>query len=71
MAGVLVDARGKRCPLPIIELAKAIQLIEVGERLTLLSDDPATHSDITAWSRMTKNVVERIEECEFVVTRLV
>ena len=34
----LVDARGKACPAPIIELAKALRVHEVVE---LWADDPA------------------------------
>jgi TusA-related sulfurtransferase len=52
-----VDSRGKRCPIPIIDMAKAIALISIGEELLLLSDDPATTSDVQAWCRMTGHEV--------------
>ncbi|MEI8066298.1 MAG: sulfurtransferase TusA family protein [Actinomycetes bacterium] len=70
MSGEIVDARGKRCPLPIIELAQALKIINIGESLTLLSDDPATVADLTAWARMTRNEVEQEGDFEFLVTRL-
>ena len=47
-----LDCRGMRCPLPIIKLAQAIA---ESEEVTLLSDDPATLPDLTAWARMTNN----------------
>ena len=47
-----VDTRGQRCPLPIIELAKHIGHVAVGETLTFVADDPAAASDIAAWCRM-------------------
>jgi TusA-related sulfurtransferase len=47
-----LDVRGKRCPLPVIELARHIGDVEVGETLTVLADDPAAASDIPAWCRM-------------------
>ncbi len=48
----VVDARGKRCPIPVIELAKHIRTVEVGDRLAVLADDPAAALDIPAWCRM-------------------
>lgn len=49
-----LDCRGMRCPLPIIKLAEAIAQ---SEEITLLSDDPATLPDLTAWARMTNNQI--------------
>jgi tRNA 2-thiouridine synthesizing protein A len=49
---VLLDCRGQRCPLPIIELAKRIAGVPVGAVLMLLADDPAARSDVPAWCRM-------------------
>ena len=48
----VLDCLGRPCPVPIIELAKALPNIEVGEVLTVLSDDPAAAADIPAWCRM-------------------
>lgn len=48
-----VDALGLRCPQPIIDLAKAITTVEIGEQVLLLSDDPASTPDVQAWCRMT------------------
>jgi tRNA 2-thiouridine synthesizing protein A len=47
-----LDMRGQRCPMPVIELARRIGDVELGETLTVLSDDPAAASDIPAWCRM-------------------
>ncbi len=47
-----VDARGRRCPLPIIELARRIGEIDVGAALVLWADDPAADLDVPAWCRM-------------------
>lgn len=48
-----VDSRGRRCPLPILDLARALPNVSVGSELTVLADDPAAASDIAAWCRMT------------------
>lgn len=47
-----LDCLGRRCPLPIIELAKAIRTVEVGDVVRVLADDPAAANDIPAWCRM-------------------
>ncbi|MFD4375277.1 cysteine desulfurase/sulfurtransferase TusA family protein [Streptomyces sp. NPDC058486] len=49
---VVVDARGKRCPIPVIELAKVIGGVPVGGTVTVLSDDAAARLDIPAWCEM-------------------
>lgn len=66
---MIVDARGKRCPEPIIDLARALKMNDQERVFTLLSDDPATMSDLSAWSRMTKHQVMRVDENEFLIER--
>jgi TusA-related sulfurtransferase len=48
----VVEARGKRCPLPVIELARAFGSLPIGEEIEVRADDPAAAADIAAWSRM-------------------
>ncbi|MFD5585084.1 cysteine desulfurase/sulfurtransferase TusA family protein [Streptomyces sp. NPDC127063] len=49
---LVVDALGKRCPLPVIELAKVIGTVPVGGTVRVLSDDEAARLDIPAWCEM-------------------
>jgi tRNA 2-thiouridine synthesizing protein A len=49
---VILDARGRRCPLPILDLARRIGEVTVGETITVEADDPAARPDIQAWCRM-------------------
>lgn len=49
-----IDALGKLCPLPVIELGKRIGEVPVGAVVRVLSDDPAARLDIPAWCRMTQ-----------------
>lgn len=53
---VLVDARGLRCPLPVIRLAAAARDLPAGTELTVLSTDPAARLDVPAWCRMRGHV---------------
>ena len=47
-----IDCLGRPCPIPVIELAKALPSVAVGEVVAVLSDDPAARYDIPAWCRM-------------------
>lgn len=49
----VVDSRGRRCPLPVLDLARALPSHPIGTELTVLADDPAAASDLAAWCRMT------------------
>ena len=50
-AAVTVDSRGKLCPVPVIELARAAQSLGSGV-IEVFADDPAAETDIPAWCRM-------------------
>jgi tRNA 2-thiouridine synthesizing protein A len=47
-----LDCRGMLCPRPIIELAKRIGDVEVGEVIAVASTDAAARYDVPAWARM-------------------
>lgn len=49
---MIVDARGLRCPLPIIRLAAVARTAAPGTELTVLWTDPAARHDVPAWARM-------------------
>jgi len=70
---LVVDARGKACPLPVIDLARALPSVAVGEQVEVLSDDPVAKADIPAWCRMKGHgflgIVEADVGWRFVVRR--
>jgi tRNA 2-thiouridine synthesizing protein A len=49
---IVLDCRGKRCPLPVIELARRVNDVDIGSVVRVLADDPAAAVDIPAWCRM-------------------
>jgi TusA-related sulfurtransferase len=49
---LVVDARGRRCPLPVIDLARALPGVRQQDVVEVLADDPAAATDIPAWCRM-------------------
>lgn len=48
----VLDCRGQRCPLPVINLARRLPELPVGAIVRVLADDPAAAVDIPAWCRM-------------------
>ena len=64
-----LDCRGKRCPLPIMELSKKIKESEIGQEVLLISDDPATAADLSAWARMTGNEIKVVSADNFLITK--
>ncbi|MFK4146744.1 cysteine desulfurase/sulfurtransferase TusA family protein [Streptomyces sp. NPDC004065] len=73
--GLVVDALGKRCPVPVIELAKVIGEVPVGGTVRVLADDEAARLDIPAWCQMREQEYVGEEPADtgtaYVVRRLV
>jgi tRNA 2-thiouridine synthesizing protein A len=46
---LVLDALGKKCPIPIIMLADRIGEVRVGQTVEVLADDPAAKTDLPAW----------------------
>ena len=56
--GLVVDARGLRCPIPVIRLARQAQPLADGARITVWTTDPAAVHDVPAWARMRGHAIE-------------
>ena len=52
-----LDARGLKCPMPIVKTAQAIKTIAAGELIEVLTTDPGAVADFAAWSRATGNAL--------------
>ena len=49
----ILDCKGLLCPLPIIRTKQAIDKMEPGQTLEMISTDPGSVPDMQAWSRRT------------------
>jgi tRNA 2-thiouridine synthesizing protein A len=49
-AASVIDARGAACPGPLLEAKKGMAGIAIGDTMEVWSTDPATKTDIGAWS---------------------
>jgi TusA-related sulfurtransferase len=55
---VLLDERGRLCPLPVIALGRAASGDDPPARILLLADDPAAETDVPAWCAMRGRVLD-------------
>ena len=60
----MVDARGLRCPLPVLRLAAAVRDLPAGTLATVLATDPAVEHDVPAWAGMRGHDVVEVRETE-------
>jgi len=52
-----------------MELSKKIKESEIGQEVLLISDDPATAADLSAWARMTGNEFKVVSADNFLITK--
>ena len=50
---ITLDARGLKCPMPIVRTAQQIKGLATGQLLEVLATDPGAVADFAAWSRAT------------------
>jgi len=51
----ILDTSGKCCPMPIVELNRAMGRLAAGDELEVVATDPGTCTDIPAWCERTGN----------------
>ncbi|OFX02650.1 MAG: hypothetical protein A3E78_07985 [Alphaproteobacteria bacterium RIFCSPHIGHO2_12_FULL_63_12] len=69
----ILDARGLRCPLPVIRMEAALRRLAVGKALRIMADDPVAAVDIPHFAREAGWRCDRAPGpegvCVFLVTR--
>lgn len=58
MADEVLDARGLKCPIPVLRARKAIRPLAVGATLEVLATDPGAVKDFQAFSDATGHALE-------------
>lgn len=48
-----IDAKGQKCPMPVLMTSRGIKKIESGEVMLVEATDPGSRSDIPSWARDT------------------
>jgi tRNA 2-thiouridine synthesizing protein A len=67
-APITVDARGHRCPVPSLRLARAMDQAGPGSHLVLLATDPMARIDVPFLMTERGGTVVSITEAEGVLT---
>ncbi len=58
-----LDCKSLNCPIPVLQTKKAIDGMSAGQVLEMISTDPGSKNDITAWAKRTGNeLMESVEE---------
>lgn len=52
MSDLVLDCLGRPCPVPVVELARALRDAPAGTVVEVVSDDPAARLDVPAFCRM-------------------
>ncbi|MGC4115305.1 MAG: sulfurtransferase TusA family protein [Myxococcales bacterium] len=50
-----VDTSGKFCPVPILEVSKAVKSLGPGQVVEIVATDPGVEADMPAWCKATRN----------------
>jgi len=58
----LIDARGLKCPLPVLKLEKMLDGLAAGTALTVLATDPMAEIDIPLYCRQRGHACSLIRE---------
>jgi len=57
----ILDARGLKCPLPVLKARRALKALPPGESLEVLATDPAAPRDFQAFAREAGLSIETLE----------
>ncbi|MDO8427446.1 MAG: sulfurtransferase TusA family protein [Deltaproteobacteria bacterium] len=57
-----LDARGLLCPMPSVKTALALEGMERGQVIEVLTDDPVSKRDLPVWAESTGNMLLGIKE---------
>lgn len=71
MADVTLDAKGLKCPLPILRTKKALKDVPTGGTLEVLATDPGAVADFQAFCRTTGNTLAEHSAAEGVYRFLI
>lgn len=58
---IYVDTKGLACPMPIVKAKKALDQMEAGQIMELVSTDKGSLNDFQAWVKQTNNELVKHE----------
>lgn len=70
MEKVILNCKGLNCPLPIVNIGRALKKMEIGQFIEVEADDPAFEYDVLAYVKHLNHTLVTIEKGE-VTTKVV
>ena len=67
----LLDTSGLKCPLPVLKAKKALKLLSVGEKLTIIATDPGAVADFHHFCEVTGDSLEKIKNNDGTTTFII
>ena len=61
-ADVRLDCLGLFCPMPILKTREALKAMLIGQTLEMVSDDPASETDMRAWATRAGHALLEIDK---------
>lgn len=62
-----LDAKGLSCPMPSVKTALALEQMEIGQVIEVLTDDPVSKRDLPLWAQNTGNELLEMKEEDKVI----
>lgn len=59
---IILDCKGLCCPMPIVDIGRALKKMTVGQLIEVEADDPAFKDDVMAFVRHTKHTIISLDE---------
>ncbi|GKT11918.1 MAG: tRNA 2-thiouridine synthesizing protein A [Thiomicrorhabdus sp.] len=60
-----VDAKGLKCPMPVIKLQQQVRKSQGGELIAIECTDPGAEKDIASWAKVNKHQIEKVTQTDF------
>ncbi|MDW5563017.1 MAG: sulfurtransferase TusA family protein [Methanomassiliicoccus sp.] len=57
-----LDVKGMMCPMPIVQLAKKMKTMKIGDEVDLIASDIGSKNDVPAWCQRTGNQLVEMKE---------
>lgn len=62
---VLIDAKGLKCPMPVIKLQQQVRKSEPGTHIKIACTDSGAEKDIASWCRVNKHELSNVEITDY------
>jgi tRNA 2-thiouridine synthesizing protein A len=60
-----IDAKGLKCPMPVIKLQQQVRKSQAGELLAIECTDPSAEQDIASWAKVNKHLIKAVQHTDF------